>query len=218
MCRVCIVEIEGAKALAASCIMPAGEGMKVFTNTKRVREARRMVVELLLSEHDGDCQTCNRNNDCELQSLANELGITKVHFEGERTDASIDASTPALVRDNGKCIKCRRCVAACNQVQTVGALFPQFRGFSTVIGPAFGKDLDKVTCVQCGQCAAVCPVGAIVENCRLDEVWAAIEDPSKTVVVQTAPAVRAALGECFGLPAGTLVTGKNGRGTPAPGV
>jgi iron-only hydrogenase group A len=207
-CRVCLVEVEGAKTLAAACSFPVGEGMKIHTNTKRVREARRTVVELLLSEHDGNCQTCERNEDCELQRLAYELGIRTLRYEGEKTRAMIDRSTSALVRDNAKCIKCRRCVTACTQVQGVGALFPQRRGFATVIGPAFTLGLADVSCIQCGQCAAVCPVGAIVESNHIDRVWAALEDPSKTVVVQTAPAVRAALGECFGLPAGTLVTGK----------
>jgi iron-only hydrogenase group A len=207
-CRVCVVEVEGGKALAASCVTPATEGMNVHTNTRRVREARRTVVELLLSEHDGDCQTCERNNDCELQTLAFELDIRTIRYAGVKTSNTVDSSTPALVRNNGKCIKCRRCVAACNQVQAVGALFPQFRGFKTIIGPAFGKGLDTVSCVQCGQCAAVCPVGAITEVPHIERVWKALDDPTKTVVVQTAPAVRAALGECFGLPAGTLVTGR----------
>ena len=207
-CRLCLVEIEGARTLVTSCVMPVTDGMKVRTNTKRVREARRTVLELLLSEHAGDCKVCDRNNDCELQAVAHELGITEIHYPGEKPRADIDASTPGVVRDNGKCIKCRRCVAVCGQVQAVGALFPQFRGFKTVIAPAFGKNLDTVACVQCGQCAAVCPVGAIVEKSNLDKVWAALEDKSKTVVVQTAPAVRASLGECFGFPPGTLVTGK----------
>ncbi len=207
-CRVCLVEIEGARALAASCVQPAVDGMKIFTNTKRVREARRTVVELLLSEHDGNCQTCERNEDCELRALAHELGIMEIKYEGEKADNSVDNSTHALIRDNGKCIKCRRCVSVCNQIQGVGALFPQYRGFATVIGPAFAIDLDQVSCVQCGQCAAVCPVGAIIEKSRIDDVWAALEDPEKVVVVQTAPAIRAALGECFGNKPGTLVTAK----------
>jgi len=207
-CRVCVVEIEGAKTLAASCVMPVAEGMKVLTHTKRVREARRTVVELLLSEHGGDCQTCDRNNDCELQALAHELDIKSVRYEGAKTAAGRDESTPGVVRDNGKCIKCRRCVAVCGQVQSVGALFPQFRGFKTVIGPAFGANLDSVACVQCGQCAAVCPVGAITEKSHTAQVWAALDDKSKTVIVQVAPAVRASLGECFGMEPGTLVTGK----------
>jgi iron-only hydrogenase group A len=207
-CRVCLVEIEGAKTLVASCAMPAAEGMKVKTNTRRVRQARRTVVELLLSEHDGDCQTCSRSDDCELQSLARELGIKDVTYAGQKTLRRVDTSTPALVRDTGKCILCRRCVAVCSQTQGVAGLWPQNRGFKTVIGPAFGKDLSDVVCVQCGQCGAVCPVGAISERDQIDEVWAALDDPAKTVVVQTAPAIRAALGECFGYPPGTLVTGR----------
>ncbi len=207
-CRVCIVEIVGVHALAASCSMPVSEGMQVLTNSRRVREARRMVVELLLSEHNGECQTCDRREDCELQSLAAELGIRTVSFQGEKTRAGIDVSTPAIMRDHGKCIKCRRCVSVCNEIQHVGALWPQSRGFETSIGPAFNRDLNTVACVQCGQCAAVCPVGAITERDQIDEVWAALDDPDKHVVVQTAPAIRAALGECFGYPPGTLVTGK----------
>jgi NADP-reducing hydrogenase subunit HndD len=207
-CRLCLVEIEGARTLMASCVLPATEGMKVYTNTPRVREGRRTVMELLLSEHAGNCQICNRNNDCELQAIAYELGIREIRYEGAKTTTEVDDSTAGVVRDAGKCIKCRRCVAVCGQVQAVGALFPQFRGFKTVIGPAFGQDLDQVACVQCGQCAAVCPVGAIVERSNVPKVWAALADKSKTVVVQTAPAVRASLGECFGYPPGTLVTGK----------
>ena len=207
-CRVCLVEVEGAKTLMASCVLPVTEGMKVKTNTQRVRDARRTVVELLLSEHGGNCQTCERNEDCELQRVANEMGIKAIRYEGKKAEAKIDDSTPGLVRDNSKCIKCRRCVAVCNQIQTVGALVPQFRGFDTVVGPAFDANLADVVCVQCGQCAAMCPVGAIVEKSHIDRVWKALEDPAKTVVVQTAPAVRASLGECFGYPVGTLVTGK----------
>jgi len=207
-CRVCVVEVEGAQNLAAACSMPVREGMKVRTNSARARRARRMVVELLLSEHNGDCQTCDRNDDCELQALASELGIRQVHFTGERTKKRVDMSTPALVRDLGKCIKCRRCVSVCREIQEVGALFPQNRGFETTIGPAFGRDLDDVACVQCGQCAAVCPVGAITEFDQIDEVWKALAARDNHVVVQTAPAIRAALGECFGYPPGTLVTGK----------
>lgn len=207
-CRVCVVEIEGAQNLAAACSMPVSQGMKVRTNTRRVREARRVVIELLLSEHDGDCQTCDRREDCELQRLAAELGVREITYPGARTSRGIDASTPALIRDHGKCIKCRRCVSVCAETQHVGALWAQGRGFDTTIGPAFNRNLSTVSCVQCGQCAAVCPVGAITENDQIDEVWAAIDDPNKHVVVQTAPAIRAALGECFGFPAGTLVTGK----------
>ncbi len=207
-CRVCLVEVEGARTLAASCVTPVAAGMKIHTNTKRVRDARRSVVELILSEHDGDCQTCDRSEDCELRQLAYELGINDIRYKGEKAGHGKDESTASLVRDNGKCIKCRRCVAVCTQVQKVGAIFPQFRGFKTVIGPAFNKDMSDVPCVQCGQCAAVCPVGAIVEKSHIERVWDALSDKSKTVVVQTAPAVRASLGECFGMPPGTRVTGK----------
>ena len=207
-CRVCLVEVEGARTLVAACSTPVAEGMKIHTNNKRVREARRTVVELLLSEHEGNCQYCSRSYDCELKAIASHLGIEDIHYKGEKPEAKIDASTPALVRDSGKCIKCRRCVTVCRDVQGVGALFPQKRGYKTMIGPAFVLDLDQVACVQCGQCAAICPVGAIQEKNYVDQVWAALEDKSKYVVVQTAPAIRAALGECFGYPPGTLVTGK----------
>ena len=207
-CRVCLVEVVGAKNLAASCATPAAEGMKILTNSKRVREARQTVVELLLSEHDGECQLCDRAADCELQELVNEMGIKEVRFKGAKAKVHMDNSTPALIRDNSKCIKCRRCVTVCNEMQAVGALFPQGRGFNTVIGPAFTLDLAEVPCVQCGQCSAICPVGAIIENSHIDKVWEALDDPNKMVIVQTAPAIRAALGECFDFEPGTLVTGK----------
>jgi NADP-reducing hydrogenase subunit HndD len=207
-CRVCLVEIEGIKDLVASCVMPVSKDMKVHTNNRRVREARKVVVELLLSEHEGDCQVCDRNEDCELQTISHDLGITKLRYEGEKAPRYQDHSTAGLVRDSAKCIACRRCVTVCTETQSISALFPQNRGFKTTIGPAFGQGLDTVTCVQCGQCSAVCPVGAISERDQTEEVWAALDDPSKTVVVQAAPAIRAALGECFGMDPGTLVTGK----------
>ncbi len=207
-CRVCLVEVEGARTLMAACATPCAAGMVVHTSNAKVRAARKQVVELLLSEHEGNCQLCERNEDCELRKLASDMGIRTVTYEGARAAPRQDTSTPALVRDNAKCVKCRRCVTVCGQVQGVGALFPQGRGFATVIGPAFTSDLDGVACVQCGQCAAVCPVGAISERSAIDDVWKALEDPAKTVVVETAPAIRAALGEEFGFPPGTRVTGK----------
>ena len=207
-CRVCLVEVEGARTLVASCAQPATDGMVVKTNSPRVRKGRQTVVELLLSEHEGDCQACSRNGDCELRQLAYDLGVDKITYEGERTRKIVDTSTPALMRDTGKCIMCRRCVTVCNQTQGVGALFPQYRGFATVIGPAFASNMSDVVCVQCGQCAAVCPVGAIVENSVVEQAWAALDDPTKHVIVQTAPAIRGALGEEFGYEPGTAVTGK----------
>lgn len=207
-CRVCLVEVDGAANLVASCAAPLREGMVIHTESARVRNARKTVVDLMLSEHVGDCRYCDRGDDCELQELSNVLGMRQPMYEGEKPVSHLDSSTPALMRDTGKCIKCRRCVMACNEVQNVGALFPQNRGYDTVIGPAFTRDLDSVACVQCGQCAAVCPVGAITEKSHIEGVHRALDDPGKTVIVQTAPAIRAALGECFGYEAGTLVTGK----------
>lgn len=207
-CRVCLVEVEGAKNLIASCVTPVTQGMKVQTNSSRARRSRRAVVELILSDHEGDCKICERNDDCELQSLARDLGIRDITYAGEKSGGIVDRSTAALVRDTAKCIQCRRCVTICDQIQNVTAIFPQNRGFNTVIGPAFSSDLNSVVCVQCGQCAAVCPVGAISEKDQIAEVWEALDNPDKHVVVQTAPAIRAALGECFGYEPGTLVTGK----------
>jgi iron-only hydrogenase group A len=207
-CRVCLVEIQGVRALQPSCVTKAANGMVVRTASKSAREARRLSVELMLANHPWDCNACVRNGQCELQSLAQEMGITEVRFPYNREPIPVDTSTPALVRDMNKCILCRRCVTVCQETQAVGSLAPRARGFETVIGSGVGETLAEAVCVQCGQCAAVCPVGAIYEKDAIEPVWAALDDPTKHVIVQTAPAIRAALGECFGAEPGTVVTGK----------
>jgi len=207
-CRVCLVEVEGGRGLQASCALPATDGMKVRSNTKRVHDARKTVVELMLSAHNQDCNTCVRSLNCELQQIAKRLGIQENRFKGEMPPAIVDTSSPSVVRDSSKCILCRRCVTVCHEVQSVGQLFPVERGFDTVIAPSARKDLADVACVACGQCISACPVGALREVSHIDRVWEALADPDKYVVVQTAPAVRAAIGEEFGMPAGSLVTKK----------
>lgn len=207
-CRMCVVEIEGAKTLQPSCVTRVSEGMKIHTNTKKVRDARKIILELLLSDHPWECNTCERNQDCELQKLTEEYGIKEVRFQSVKERLPLDESTPGIVRDSNKCILCRRCVTICQEVQGVGTLAPRARGFDTIIAPGQGDLLSEAVCVQCGQCSAVCPVGAISEKDDIDKVWEALDDPNKYVVVQTAPAIRAALGECFGLAPGTIVKGK----------
>lgn len=207
-CRMCLVEVEGAKTLQPSCVTRVSEGMKIHTNTKKVRDARKIILELLLSDHPWECNTCERNQDCELQKLTEEYGIKEVRFASVKERLPLDESTPGIVRDPNKCILCRRCVTVCQEVQGVGTLAPRARGFDTIIAPGQGNLLSEAICVQCGQCAAVCPVGAISEKDDIDKVWEALDDPNKYVVVQTAPAIRAALGECFGLAPGTIVKGK----------
>ena len=207
-CRMCLVEIKGARALAASCVMPASEGMEVRTNTPKLREARKVNLELLLSNHNRECTTCVRSDNCELQTLCKELGVKDYRFAGAKNEYEIDELSPAIVRDNSKCILCRRCVAACNNVQKIGAIGVSGRGFKTKVGCAFDRKLPHSPCVGCGQCITACPVGALRERENIDDVWDALADPDKHVVVQTAPAVRASLGEEFGMPVGTCVTGK----------
>ncbi|MDI9597371.1 MAG: NADH-dependent [FeFe] hydrogenase, group A6 [Atribacterota bacterium] len=207
-CRLCVVEVEGAATLLPACITEATEGMKIKTNSKRVRSARKVLLELILSSHPWECNTCDRNQDCELQTLAEEYGIREVRFQADIVKLPLDTSTPGIVRDPNKCILCRRCVVACQEVQKVSTLGPRYRGFDTIIGPGMVDMLNDAVCVQCGQCAAVCPVGAISECDDTEKVWEVLEDPTKFVVVQTAPAIRAALGECFDMPPGTLVKGR----------
>lgn len=207
-CRMCIVEVVGARNLQAACVYPVSEGMEVLTNTQKVRDARRVNLELLLSNHDRKCLTCARNQNCELQKLADELGVTDITYMGERNEYDIDEVSPSIVRDNNKCVLCRRCVSACKTIQTVAVIDATERGFKTTIASPFNKSLAEVPCVNCGQCIVACPTGALREKDNTDDVWAAINDPEKYVVVQTAPAVRAGLGEEFGYPIGTAVTGK----------
>ena len=207
-CRLCVVEVEGAATLLPACITEATEGMKIKTNSKRVRSARKVLLELILSSHPWECNTCDRNQDCELQTLAEEYGIREVRFQADIVKLPLDTSTPGIVRDPNKCILCRRCVTVCQEIQKVSTLGPRYRGFDTIIGPGMVDMLNDAVCVQCGQCAAVCPVGAISECDDTEKVWEVLEDPTKFVVVQTAPAIRAALGECFNMPPGTLVKGR----------
>lgn len=207
-CRVCMVEVAGARSLVASCVYPVNEGMVVKTNTQAVREARKTVVELLLANHPQDCLACQRNLNCELQTIAAELGIRKIRFEGEKKDLPLDAENPALVRDPNKCILCGRCIRACSERQGVHVYSFANRGFNTIVSPAFKQGLHEVACTYCGQCASVCPTAAIVEKDDTAAVWQALNDPAKHVVVQTAPAVRVALGEALGMGSGSVVTGQ----------
>ncbi|MBP5661913.1 MAG: (2Fe-2S)-binding protein, partial [Clostridia bacterium] len=209
-CRICMVEIEGARGLGAACVMPAADGMVVRTNTPKLRQVRKDNLGLLLSNHNRECTTCVRSGKCELQALCNEYGVSEVTYQGAKTFSpdAIDDVSPSIVRDNSKCIHCRRCIAACQNIQKIGAIGMSKRGFKSTVGAAFGVSLADSPCVNCGQCIEACPVGALHEKSEIDKVWEAIADPEKIVCVQPAPAVRAALGEEFGLPIGTGVTGK----------
>ncbi|MFZ5644297.1 MAG: NADH-dependent [FeFe] hydrogenase, group A6 [Bacillota bacterium] len=210
VCRVCLVEVDagGRRSLQASCVYPASDGLRVYTNSPRARRARKRVVELMLSEHDRDCTNCVRNLNCELQKLADEMGIRKLRVTGETHNYPISRKNPFIVRDYNKCIKCRRCEAVCREVQGVNVYTPKNRGFDAVIAPAFMKDLGEVDCISCGQCLMACPTGSLTEREYIDEVWRAIEDTDKTVIVQTAPAIQVSVGETFGLGSGKAVTGK----------
>ena len=206
-CRVCVVEVEGRRNLAPACVTECMEGMVVHTHNARVINARKTVVELILSDHPNDCLQCAKSGDCELQALATKLGIREIPFKGEQSTYRKD-TTKSVYRDMDKCVMCRRCETMCNQIQSVGALSAINRGFPAVVSPAFENDLGETSCVNCGQCVQVCPVGALTLVDNVSDVMKALADPTKTVVVQTAPAVRVALGEEFGLEPGTIVTGK----------
>jgi len=208
-CRICVVEVKGARSLVASCVFPVNEGMEILTNTPRVLNSRRKTLELILSDHNRKCLSCVRSGNCELQKLCKDYNVEdECLYEGEASHYEIDSSAAHMYRDNNKCILCRRCVAVCDKVQGIGVIGTNDRGFTTKITSAFEMGLAETSCVSCGQCIAVCPTGALSEKDCTEEVFAVIADPTKHVIVQTAPAVRAGLGESFGLPIGTNVQGK----------
>ena len=211
-CRICVVEMTGARSLVAACVYPISkfdEGKNILTHSPAVLESRKMTLQLLLSDHNMDCLACARSGHCELQELCRELGVdNSTYFEGVKNEFDIDYSSKHMYRDNNKCINCRRCISACEKVQGIGVIGANERGFNTEINCAFNMDLADTACVSCGQCIAVCPTGALSEKDDTDKVWDALADPDKIVVVQAAPAVRASLGEAFGYPMGTPVEGK----------
>lgn len=208
-CRMCVVEVKGARSLVASCVYPVNEGMEVWTNTPKVLDSRKKTLQLILSNHDRKCLSCVRSGNCELQQLARDLKVDdEAYYDGEKTPSVIDDSAAHMIRDNSKCVLCRRCSAVCEKVQGIGVIGANQRGFATNIGSAFEMGLGETSCVSCGQCIAVCPTGALTEKDNTDEILEAISNPEKHVIVQTAPSVRAGLGEEFGLPIGTNVEGK----------
>ena len=207
-CRMCIVEVEGARGFVTSCITKATDGMVVRTNTPAVMETRKTILDLTISNHKVECLTCVRDGNCELQNLSKKYHIKEVEFAGERTEHELDELSPSIVRDANKCVLCRRCTATCQKVQEIGAIECLNRGFASEIGTVGNKSLNDVNCTFCGQCIQACPTGALREKDTTDEVWEKLKDPETYVVVQTAPAVRAALGEEFGMEIGTNVTGK----------
>ena len=207
-CRICLVEVKGARGLAAACVMPISQGMEVKTNTPTIRAQRKLNLELLLSNHNRECTSCVRSGNCELQALCTEYGVTEYPYDGIKNEAKVDDLSASIVRDNSKCISCRRCIAACNNIQKIGAIGASQRGFVTTIGCAFERSLKDSPCINCGQCILACPVGALHEKDSIDAVWEALGNPDLHVVVQPAPAVRASIGEEFGLPMGVAQTGK----------
>ena len=207
-CRMCLVEVKGARAYAAACVYPVTEGMEVYTNTPALRDSRKKTLELILSNHRMDCLSCARSTSCELQALCKEYDVDQYKYGRYDLEPDIDDSAIHLIRDNSKCILCRRCVAVCRQNQYVGVIGTNERGYDTHIASPFDMPLSETTCINCGQCISVCPTGALTERSHIDKVWAALKDPTKHVVVAPAPSVRAQLGECFGMPVGTNVEGK----------
>ncbi len=207
-CRICVVEVERQPNLVASCITTVQEGMKIRTSSKKVREARKTNLELLLSNHPLDCQLCDRNGSCELQDLSYQLGVREIRFPGEKNTYEVDRSSPSVKRDPNRCILCGRCIRTCQEIQTVFAIDFANRGFDTLVSPSLGLPLGESVCVNCGQCILACPTGALSEVSHVEMVWEALEDEKKFVVLQTAPAIRVSIGEPFGLPPGTVTTGK----------
>lgn len=207
-CRVCMVEVEGRPALVPSCSEKVVDGMVIRTDTKRAITARRMSVELLLSNHPKDCLMCPKNMECDLQKLAADLGVRDIKWEGERINYELDKSSGAIVKDVNKCVMCRKCEVMCNEVQTCGILSGVNRGFPSFVGPAFNLDMKETSCTYCGQCVAVCPTAALTEHNQIADVWSVINNPNKHVIVQVAPAIRVAVGEMFGMEPGTISTGK----------
>ncbi|HDQ45152.1 MAG TPA: 2Fe-2S iron-sulfur cluster binding domain-containing protein [bacterium] len=207
-CRVCVVEVEGSRNFIPSCATPVQEGMRIRTNSPEIRQARRDLIELIIDNHPRECQTCERDGNCELQDLSYSLGVRERLFEGKRKRHDIESSSPSVIRDAEKCILCRRCIRVCSEVQGIHNLSQLYRGFDTVVAPAFESPMNDSVCIACGQCINVCPVASFLERPSTERVWEALADPSRHVVVQIAPSIRAAIGEGFGLPVGTPATGQ----------